>query len=90
MPSAFAVLMTPVAPHMLFDRTLVLDDEEWVTLEVIDGRTASLSLDGRNTTRLETGESITCRSGPHDALLVTFGKRDFHQILKTKFGLADR
>ena len=89
-PHLRALLLTPVAPHMLFDRTLVLDEREWVTLEVIDGRGASLSLDGRNTARLVTGESITCRVGSHDARLVTFGKRDFHQILKIKFGLADR
>src|SRR5256885_8267191 len=48
-PHLRALLLTPVAPHMLFDRTLVLDEREWVTLEVIDGRGASLSLDGRNT-----------------------------------------
>ena len=40
--------------------------------------------------RSSFGLSITCRAGPHDARLVTFGGRDFHQILKTKFGLADR
>ena len=89
-PRHRALLLTPVAPHMLFDRTLVLDDLESISLEVIDGRGASLSLDGRQAGRLANGESITCRAGPHDARLVTFGKRDFHQILKTKFGLADR
>ena len=35
-------------------------------------------------------QGITCRDGAHDALFVTFGGRDFHRILKTKFGLADR
>ena len=89
-PRHRALLLTPVAPHMLFDRTLVLDELESISLEVIDGRGASLSLDGRNMGRLANGESITCRAGPHNARLVTFGKRDFHQILKTKFGLADR
>jgi hypothetical protein len=33
---------------------------------------------------------VTCSAGPVDARLVTLGPRDFHHILKTKFGLADR
>ena len=39
---------------------------------------------------LVDGDAIECLGSPHAALLVTFGARDFHQILKAKFGLADR
>ena len=75
---------------MLFDRSLVLDDAETIRLEVIDERPANLVIDGRNEGPLEHGEAITCRAGRADARLVTFGGRDFHRILKSKFGLADR
>jgi hypothetical protein len=33
---------------------------------------------------------VACTGGPLPARIVTFGPRDFHQILKAKFGLADR
>lgn len=89
-PRHRAILLTPVAPHMLFDRSLVLDATESVRLEIIDGRSASLSVDGRAAGELSTGDAIVCDAAPHAALLVSFGGRDFHQILKTKFGLADR
>ena len=89
-PRHRAIVLTPVAPHMLFDRSLVLGAEESVGLEVLDGPPAALVVDGRSVATLSPGESVRCRAGPHDALLVTFGKRDFHQILKAKFGLADR
>jgi len=39
---------------------------------------------------LVDGDCIECMGSPHAARLVTFGARDFHQILKAKFGLADR
>ncbi|MDQ1375684.1 MAG: kinase [Actinomycetota bacterium] len=89
-PRLRAVIVTPASAHMLFDRSLVLDAAEAVRLEVIDDRPASLVVDGRNFGPLAHGEAITCRAGANDARLVTFGGRDFHRILKRKFGLADR
>ena len=34
-PGLRAVVLTPVSPHMLFDRPLVLDPEQWVRLELM-------------------------------------------------------
>jgi NAD+ kinase len=89
-PRLRCFLLTPVSPHMLFDRALVLDAEEELHLEILGDREVLLTIDGRELGTLETGASVTCRGGPHPARIVTFGGRDFHQILKTKFGLADR
>jgi NAD+ kinase len=89
-PRHRALLLTPVAPHMLFDRTLVLDGADEVALDVIDDRPASLSVDGRSLGPLQPGDGVVCSAGKHVARFVVFGGRDFHQILKTKFGLSDR
>jgi len=75
---------------MLFDRALVLDADEVIRLEVIGDRSAALVVDGRPIADLDPGDALVCRAGAHDALLVTFGSRDFHRILKAKFGLTDR
>ncbi len=88
-PRLACFLMTPVSPHMLFDRTLVLDDEEELVLHVTD-RPAILTLDGRELGEVEAGTTVTCTCGPSPARIITFAPRDFHQILKAKFGLADR
>jgi NAD+ kinase len=85
-----AILMTPVAPHMLFDRSLVLGADESVRIEVIDDRPAALTVDGTELGILAKGDSFTCRAGAHDATLVSLAPRDFHRVLKAKFGLADR
>jgi NAD+ kinase len=89
-PRHRSIIVTPASAHMLFDRALVLDAAESIRLEVIDDRPANLVVDGRNLGSLEHGQAITCRAGEADARLVTFGGRDFHRILKAKFGLADR
>jgi len=89
-PTHRAQLLTPVSPHMLFDRTLVLEPEARVRLVVQGHRTATLSVDGRNLGELGEGDAIVCTAAPRSARLVTFGPRDFLQILKTKFGLNDR
>jgi NAD+ kinase len=89
-PGHRALLLTPVSPHMLFDRTLVLEPETKLRLVVQGHRSATLSIDGRNLRELGEGDAITCTAASRAARLVTFGPRDFLQILKTKFGLNDR
>jgi NAD+ kinase len=89
-PDHRALLLTPVSPHMLFDRTLVLNPDEVVRLQVQGHRPATLSVDGQAVLDLDEGDAIECRASAHSARLVTFGTRDFHQILKAKFGLSDR
>jgi NAD+ kinase len=89
-PRARLLLVTPVAAHMLFDRALVLAATEVVGMELIEGRQAELVVDGQSRGVLVSGDLVRCRAGDHDARLVTFGERDFHHILKQKFGLSDR
>ena len=90
-PRHRALLVTPVSPHMLFDRSLVLDPAETVDLELIGHRRAGFSIDGRHGGALEQGDVLACRASDVPARLVRFpGARPFHQILKSKFGLTDR
>ena len=85
-----AIVMTPVAPHMLFDRSLVLDPDEHIEIEVLDGRPAILVVDGRNLATLSPGDIVRVGAAKQNAHFITFDGRDFHQILKAKFKLADR
>jgi NAD+ kinase len=89
-PKHRALLLTPVSPHMLFDRSLVLDPDEEVEIEVIGNRPATLSIDGQAATSLAEGDTVIVRASSSVARFVRFGERRFHQILKTKFGLSDR
>jgi NAD+ kinase len=89
-PRQRCLLLTPVSPHMLFDRSLVLAAEETLRFVVLDDRSVVLTADGRELGELAAGDAVSCRGGALPARIVTLGPRDFHQILKAKFGLSDR
>jgi NAD+ kinase len=89
-PRMRAIVMTPVSPHMLFDRTLVLEPSEWVSLTILEPRPAVLVVDGATIATLEPGTVVSCREGDRPARLVMFPEPDFHAVLKAKFRLADR
>jgi NAD+ kinase len=89
-PQHRAMLLTPVSPHMLFDRSLVLDPDEPITIEVTGYRRVEVSVDGQRVFALAEGDTLTCVPAVETARFVRFGPRRFHQILKAKFGLTDR
>ncbi|MPY96136.1 MAG: hypothetical protein GEV08_24655 [Acidimicrobiia bacterium] len=89
-PSHRALVLTPVAAHMLFDRSLVLEPDTVVRIEVASYRPAKLFLDGRELATLTEGMALTCTALDKPARLVTFAPRNFLGILKSKFGLNDR
>ena len=89
-PRHRALLVTPVAAHMLFDRSLVLDPDESVVIEVLSSRPATLSIDGQAAASLDAGDMVAVGPADNPARFVRFTDRRFHQILKAKFGLADR
>lgn len=89
-PRHRAVLLTPVSPHMLFDRSLVLDPTEVVEIEVSGHRRAEVAIDGQPVATLDDGDVVCCVPSPATANFVRFGAYRYHQILKAKFGLTDR
>jgi NAD+ kinase len=89
-PDHAALLLTPVAPHMLFDRSLVLPPSSTIRLEIASDRPATLSVDGRNLGLLHEGDAVVCTVSPLPATIVTFEPRNFLAILKAKFRLDDR
>jgi NAD+ kinase len=86
-PLMQAMVMVPVAAHMLFDRSLVLSGEETVSIRVLEGRDAALFVDGLSAGSLRQGSIVRVRRHPQPARFITFAPREFHQILRTKFGL---
>ena len=89
-PDHAALLLTPVAPHMLFDRSLVLPPSSRIRLEIASDRPATLSIDGRTLGPLHQGDAVVCTMSPRPASIVTFRPRGFLRILKAKFGLDGR
>ncbi|MEO6987520.1 MAG: NAD(+)/NADH kinase [Aquihabitans sp.] len=89
-PTHRALLFTAVSPHSLFDRSLVLEPTSTVEVSILGDRAAAVAVDGEQIQALEPGSRVTVTSDERPARFVTFSDRNFHQILKAKFGLNTR
>lgn len=87
-PTHRAMILTPVSPHMLFDRALVLDPQETVTIAVRGHRDVSLAIDGLRFVDLHVGDTVRVTADGKVARFLHVGERGFHQILREKFGLG--
>ncbi len=87
-PSVPCIVVTPIAAHMVFDRSLVLASDERVTLEVVGEEAGLVSADGRESLELPVGASVRIGRAPTPARVV---RRDeapaFHAVVREKFGL---
>jgi len=89
-PAQRGLLLTPVSPHMLFDRSLMLSADEELDFVVCDSRQVVVTVDGRELGELDSGDRVRFRAAAEPLQLVSLRPRDFHRILKAKFALPDR
>jgi NAD+ kinase len=90
MPTVKAFVITPVAPHSLTHRPLVVPDS--VEIEILlrsEDEVAYLSLDGQPGLDLRDGDRVRCRRSEHQVNLFRSGS-DFFQALRTKFKWGER
>jgi len=78
-----AMVVTPVAPHLSIDRSLVLPPDQVVTVGVLPPRPAVLVVDGREVGRLSPGTEVVCRVAAEPIRFVSLGERGFAGLLRT-------
>ncbi len=87
-PRLAATLITPVAPHSLFDRTVVVGPDEQVRVELSDGQPSGLvSCDGRDPVELRPGGRIRATGRGRPVRIARTGTPDFYRLVRDKFGL---
>jgi len=90
MPSVKAFVITPVAPHALTHRPLVVPDS--VEIEILlrsEEELAYLSLDGQPGLDLCDGDRVRCRRSEHQVSLFRMGT-DFFHVLRSKLKWGER
>jgi len=90
MPTVKAFVVTPVAPHSLTHRPLVVPDS--VEIEILlrsEEELAYLSLDGQPGLDLCDGDRVRCRRSEHQVNLFRTGS-DFFHVLRTKLKWGER
>lgn len=87
-PGVSCFILTPVCPHTIQNRPIVLPPDERVTLrvdmkEMREG--IQLSIDGQAVCGMRNHDQVVVCRAPHDALLIRFPKeRNFFALLKDK------
>lgn len=90
MPTVNALVVTPVAPHSLTHRPLVVPDS--AEIEILlrsEEEVAYLSLDGQPGLDLSDGDRVRCRRSEHSVNLFRTGS-DFFQVLRSKLKWGER
>lgn len=88
-PTLDATLVVPVAPHSLFDRTVVARPEDVVRVDLPrDQDGALVSADGTDPVRLPPGGAVEVRGGGRPVRVLRVGASDFFGRVRRTFRLG--
>jgi NAD+ kinase len=89
-PSLPAVVLTPICPHMLTNRPLVIRDEGVIEVH-LDSRDVEvhITLDGQRGFAMTEGDSVVVTRSPRTLRLVKAAGRDYYEVLRTKLKWGD-
>ena len=86
-PEVDAIVMTPVAPHSLFSRSLVFPPERTLRFEVLDDRRVGVTVDGLEVETVDPGGVITVGRADQRITFVSLSGRSYPATVKQKFSL---
>ncbi len=90
-PQVAALAITPICPHMLTNRPVILPDN--AVIQVVcrsRDRDAFLTIDGQVGEPLLSGDRVVCRSSAHTLSLVRPPKLRFFDVLREKLKWGER
>jgi len=84
-PGCGSVLITPIAPHTLTARPIVIPDHSSIQLKVVDQpRPHIFTSDGFTEKVTLDSDAVTIKKAEHSVNLVRFPKQDYFSTLRTK------
>lgn len=92
LPMAEAILLTPISPHTLTQRPLVLPPDlvVEVAVQASRGGQVQLTVDGQVGRPLEDGDRVRVQRSPHPARLLAPPGRNRFEAMRTKLGWGGR
>lgn len=90
-PTVDAFCVTPICPHTLTNRPLIIPSEMGVRIvNKAAGEDAFLTVDGQVGSPLESGDSVECTMAKFDVLLVRPPHKTFFDVLRQKLKWGER
>jgi NAD+ kinase len=89
-PTVDCIIATPICPHTLGVRPLILPADETITVEVLSPtEELILTIDGQEHERLVPGQKVVARRAEQPVRLVRFPGQTFFQTLRRKLKWGD-
>jgi NAD+ kinase len=89
-PQTRAMIVTPDAPHGLFNRAVVLGDDERLGVEILpNSAPVALEVDGQLMAEVQPGWSLEVAPNRWPALVVRLGSAGFADRARRKLGITD-
>ncbi len=92
-PHLPVLLLTPICPHTLAQRPLLISESDCLQLSLKDENSrgyAFLSLDGQESVRIEEKTKIFIESAPQKLKLLVHPERSYYDILRRKLRWGER
>jgi NAD+ kinase len=89
-PSVSATAITPICPHTLTNRPVIVPDESEIQVIVLYNSPTYMTIDGQVGEILETGDRIICRRSEHCISLVRPPDMMFFDVLREKLKWGER
>jgi len=91
-PNLQVLLVTPICPHTLTSRALIIPADDTVTIivERDPDDIVRVTVDGQLGFALQPGDEILVRRSPNPARIISVGGADFYDKLQTKLRWGDR
>jgi NAD+ kinase len=85
-PTLPAIVVTPICPHMLTNRPLVVSDDSRIEVRLRAAREVEVyaALDGQETFAFSDDDHVVVTGSPRRLKLVKAPSRDYYEVLRTK------
>lgn len=88
-PDAKVILITPICPHTLNTRAIILSAEDDVRIEIAPGRrqekdTAEVAFDGGRTSSLTSGDYVVIKKAQEITRIIKMSRESFLDVLSRK------
>lgn len=90
-PNIPGFVITPVAPHALTNRPLVIPDTSQIEVSMrVTRESAYLTIDGQEGMKLDDGDVVHCQKSQFSVKLLKLAERSFYDVLRAKLKWGER
>jgi NAD+ kinase len=89
-PTMDAVVLTPIAPHTLSNRPIVIPGAERIEVTLLDDQDVMLTMDGQVGVPLRERDTVEVQQATTRIRLLRFPNKDFFSVLRTKLKWGER